>query len=179
MTHWWLVSISCCNGLVPSGNKLLPEPVLTKFSIRPQLINSLAPGNDLTMQGSKALADISLTLLALINSLPSDVIWCQGYRSTLAQVMACCMTAPSHYLNQCWLMVCEVLWHSLDSNFTENTSVVYHWNGFETYQFETVVKAPRGQWVKKGQQLNQVHQLLGFIYWRKDSCDLWDYLSPR
>ena len=23
--------------------------------------------------------------------------------STLAQVMACCLTAPSHYLNQCWL----------------------------------------------------------------------------
>ena len=39
-----------------------------------------------------------------LNSLwPSDVIWRQGSRSTLAQVMACCLTAPSHYLNQCWL----------------------------------------------------------------------------
>ena len=38
----------------------------------------------------------------IINSLwPSDVIWLQGSRSTLAQVMACCLTAPSHYLNQC------------------------------------------------------------------------------
>ena len=53
-----------------------------------------------------------------INSLwPSDVIWQQGTRSTLAQVMACCLTAPSHYLNQCWLMISEVLWHSPDSNF--------------------------------------------------------------
>ena len=52
---------------------------------------------------------------------PSDVISQQGSRSTLAQVMACCLTAPSHYLSQCWLMISEMLWHSPDSNFTENT----------------------------------------------------------
>ena len=28
-------------------------------------------------------------------------------RSTLAQVMACCLTAPSHCLNQCWLDISE------------------------------------------------------------------------
>ena len=49
---------------------------------------------------------------------PSDVIWRQGSRLTLAQVMAYCLTASSHYLNQCWLMISEVLWHSPDSNFT-------------------------------------------------------------
>ena len=32
---------------------------------------------------------------------PSDTIWRQRSGSTLAQVMACCLTAPSHYLNQC------------------------------------------------------------------------------
>ena len=31
---------------------------------------------------------------------PIDIIWRHGSRSTLAQVMACCLTAPSHYLNQ-------------------------------------------------------------------------------
>ena len=45
----------------------------------------------------------------------------QGSRSTLAQVMACCLTAPSHYLNQCWLMISEVFWHSPVSNLTKNT----------------------------------------------------------
>ena len=25
--------------------------------------------------------------------------------------MACCLTAPSHYLNQCWLLISEVQWH--------------------------------------------------------------------
>ena len=40
----------------------------------------------------------------LVNSLwPSDAIWQQGSRSTVVQVVACCLTAPSHYLNQCWL----------------------------------------------------------------------------
>ena len=48
----------------------------------------------------------------IINSLwPSDAIWRHISRSTLAQVMACCLTAPSHYLNQCWL-ISKVQWHS-------------------------------------------------------------------
>ena len=36
---------------------------------------------------------------------PSDTIWGQRSGSTLAQVMACCLTVPSHYLNQCWLFM--------------------------------------------------------------------------
>ena len=52
---------------------------------------------------------------------PSDAIWRQRSGSQLAQVMACCLTAPSHYLNQVWLMISEVLWHSPDRNFAENT----------------------------------------------------------
>ena len=52
----------------------------------------------------------SLVCFSAVNSLwPSDIIWRQGSRSTLAQVMACCLTAPSHYLDQCWLMINEVL----------------------------------------------------------------------
>ena len=51
-----------------------------------------------------------------LNSLwPGDAIWWHGTRSTLAQVMACCLTAPSHYLNQCWLIIGEVPWHSSQS----------------------------------------------------------------
>ena len=47
-----------------------------------------------------------------INSLwSSDTIWRQRSGSTLAQVMACCLTAPSHYLNQCWLIISEVQWY--------------------------------------------------------------------
>ena len=39
---------------------------------------------------------------------PCDTIWRQRSGPTLAQVMACCLTAPSHYLNQCWLIIGEV-----------------------------------------------------------------------
>ena len=56
---------------------------------------------------------ICLYTCVRVNSLwPSDAIWRQRSGSTLAQVMACWLTAPSHYLNQCWLIISEVQWHS-------------------------------------------------------------------
>ena len=42
----------------------------------------------------------------------SDTIWWHRSGSTLAQVMACCLTVPSHYLNKCWLIIKCALWHS-------------------------------------------------------------------
>ena len=67
--------------------------------------------------------------VANINSLwPSDTIWRHNSGSTLAQVMACCLMAPSHYLNQCWLIISNVEWHSSEGKFTRNTSVINHRN---------------------------------------------------
>ena len=44
-----------------------------------------------------------------INTLrPRDDIWRHRSGSTLAQVMACCLTATSHNLNQCWLITSKV-----------------------------------------------------------------------
>ena len=43
---------------------------------------------------------------------PNDVIWHHRIWSTLFQIMACCLMAPSHYLNQCWLIISDVFWHS-------------------------------------------------------------------
>ena len=107
--------------------------------------------------GTEAADDDPNRYRDVVNSLwPSDVIWRQGSWSTLAQVMACCLTAPSHYLNQCWLMISEVLWHSPDSNFTENTWDIYLWNEFEIYLFETVVKSPKGQWVNASGAENKI-----------------------
>ena len=66
---------------------------------------------------------------ACINSLwPGDTIWRRGTRSTLAQVMACCLTAPSHYLNQFWLIISEVNWHSYQGNFARDASTVNHFS---------------------------------------------------
>ena len=39
---------------------------------------------------------------------PSDATWWHKSESTWAQVMPCCLVAPSHYLNQCWLIIIEV-----------------------------------------------------------------------
>ena len=61
------------------------------------------------------------------NSLwPSDAIWQQRSGSTLVQVMAWCRQAPSHYLNQCWLILSKVQWHSSDGNFIRDTTVINH-----------------------------------------------------
>ena len=59
---WWLVNIGSGNGLVPSGNKPLPGPVLTKSPL-PYGINGLThlssyqDGNNITDGNSKCIFD--------------------------------------------------------------------------------------------------------------------------
>ena len=61
------------------------------------------------------------------NSLrPSNAIWRHRSGSTLAGVMACCLTVPSHYLNQYWLIISKVLWHSSEGNFIRDNSANIH-----------------------------------------------------
>ena len=48
----------------------------------------------------------------------SDIRWQHRSGSSLAQIIACCLTAPSHYLNQCWLIINEVLCHSPKGSIT-------------------------------------------------------------
>ena len=84
----------------------------------------------------------------LFNSLrPSDAIWRHRSGSTLARVMACCLTAPSHYLNQFWLIISKVLWHSSDGNFIRDTTVTIHYSWLENCLPKIILKSPRGQWV--------------------------------
>ena len=47
----------------------------------------------------------------------SDKIWRHWFRSTLPKVMAWCLTLPSNNLAQCWLLICQVLWHSPQEQF--------------------------------------------------------------
>ena len=62
--------------------------------------------------------------------------------------MACCLTAPSHYLKQYWLIIIEVLRHSFKGNFTGNMQDINPWYEFESYKFEIIAISLRGQWVK-------------------------------
>ena len=54
---------------------------------------------------------------------PSDAIWRRIFKSTLARVTACCLTAPSHYLKQCWLLISEVPLPSHENIFMANSQV--------------------------------------------------------
>ena len=84
-----------------------------------------------------------------VNSLrPSDAIWRQWSWTTLAQVMACCLTAPSHYLNQCWLIIRGVLWHTSESSFAGIAQGIDSGYEFEKDILKNIFKSPRGQWVK-------------------------------
>ena len=83
--------------------------------------------------------------LVHINSLwHSDTIWCQGSGSTLAQVMACCQMAPSHYLNQCRLINTDVLWHASECNFTGSAQDFNLNHELENFPFEIIAISCRG-----------------------------------
>ena len=47
-------------------------------------------------------------------------------QATLSQVMACCLTAPSHYLDQYWSIIGGDRWQSHEGGFTRETSAISH-----------------------------------------------------
>ena len=84
----------------------------------------------------------------VFNSLwPSYVIWRHRSGSTLAQVMVCCLTAPSHYLNQCWHVISKVLRHSSEGIIMRRSEDTNQWNKIENSIFRIAFGSPRGQWV--------------------------------
>ena len=96
----------CCQCL--SGSKPLPEPVLAQFSVP----------NGATRPQWQKTDRVTTTHYGTVTQY-GDI---DLSASTLAQVMACCLTAPSHYLSQCWLIICEVQWHSSEGSVTRNTT---------------------------------------------------------
>ena len=53
--------------------------------------------------------------------------------STLAHVMACCLTTQSHCLNQYWIIIMEVSWHSSEGISRGNAHNIYMWYKFENH----------------------------------------------
>ena len=120
--HWfglWFV-----HGLVPEEasshhlNQCWPELMSAYVVARPQWVNSLQP---------------------------NDAIWRRRSGSTLSQVMACCLTAPSHYLNKCWLSINNVPRYPYKSIFTGNVQE-FNMNNKITFP-KFLPSFPRGQWV--------------------------------
>ena len=79
----------------------------------------------------------------------NDAIWRQSSGSTLAQVIARCLKTPSHYLNQCRLIITRVLWRSLKSNSTRRAHEFNPWHVFNSYTFKITVISPGDQRVKR------------------------------
>ena len=75
----------------------------------------------------------------------SDAKWHHKIWSTLVEVMACCLMAPNHYLNQRWLITNEVLLHSPEDNFTLNVIYIYPWYELQNW-FKTTAGSHRGHW---------------------------------
>ena len=78
----------------------------------------------------------------------SDAIWRHRSGSTLAQVMACCLSAPSSYLNQCWLIIkygpVAITQELFYNKYLSHQFLKWDWNAL----IKISLKYPRGQWVK-------------------------------
>ena len=61
---------------------------------------------------------------SLTHLCPNDIIWRHRNGPTLAQVIACCLMAPNHYLNQCWFIISEVQLQSPEGNFTRDVLMI-------------------------------------------------------
>ena len=57
--------------------------------------------------------------------------------------MPCCLTAPSRNPNQCWLLISELLWHSLESKFTASDQAAILYIEFERDALRITATSPR------------------------------------
>ena len=104
-----------------------------------------------------------------INSLwPSYSIWHPGNWSTLVQVMACCLTEPSHCLNKCWPFISKVQRKSSEGNFTRDTPAINHQNSLKNSLSKISFQSPSSQWVN-----NIEHLIFNMVYPHSSSCHLW------
>ena len=68
-----------------------------------------------------------------------NTLWPKGQSwSTLVQVMTKCCQATRHYLNQCWLLISEILWHSYKNHFPGNTHDINLQYGFPKLHFNSL-----------------------------------------
>ena len=59
-----------------------------------------------------------------------------------------CLMAPSHYLNQCWLIINKVLWHYSESTIIRRSGDTSQQNKIKSCFFKITSRSPSDQWVK-------------------------------
>ena len=132
--QWLLVQVMACCLL---GARQLPEPIIAySYIANWTLGNQLHKNLDqikyenylkkMHLKSSHAKSCPCLYSAQWVDSMwPCDAIWRQRSWSKLAQVMAWCLMAPSHYLNQYWLTISNVQCQIFEGNFTKDTSAIY------------------------------------------------------
>ena len=66
-------------------------------------------------------------------------------RQHLLRLVACYLMAPSCYLNHCWFLMSEFLWHLPEINFTVSFLCTVLYNEFENHTFEIIAIFDTGQ----------------------------------
>ena len=128
----------------------------------PHFLDKIAHA-DCSDPGGNSMGQLSFRK-PVVNSF-CDAIWRYWYRSTLAQVFAWCLTEPSHYLNQCWYLFCEVLWHSHESSFNVSAQTTILWNEFENHSFKIIATSPKVQRVTWVSGVENWHHSSAHFYW--------------
>ena len=95
----------------------------------------------------EVLSCYEIIMVYRVNSLsPNNPYGVCSSWSILVQVMACCLMAPSHYLNQSWLIISEIHLHQVEGSCTENVPDITHYRVLKNYTFENIATSPWGQW---------------------------------
>ena len=101
-TYQFIVAISFCINAGGPLSFMVAE--YTVFILYGQCKGNISP---LVTRRSSYLFFLNKSIWYLNSLWPSDAIWSHRSGSTLVQLTACCLTTPSHYLNQCWLNIPE------------------------------------------------------------------------
>ena len=96
----------------------------------------------------RVILRVNIFVECFVNSSPPGVTYMyQWTGSTLLHVMAWFWSVPSHYLNQCWLLVNWTLRNKLQWNSSQNTELFIHGNAFENVICEMAAILSRGRLV--------------------------------
>ena len=98
-----------------------------------------------------------------------------GWRQLDMDLTRKCLIAPSHYMNQCWLLIHEVLWYSYESNVISIAQTTIPYNEFENEMYTPT--PPRGQWVNPFLLTQTLHLLLSSMNIRSESKS--EHISPN
>ena len=109
--------------IMTEPGKLFSRPYLNRWSI---------------LGDGKWLPDFNIDHIfgmeGLLNSLwPSDAMWRGRSGSTLAPLMAWCLTVPNNYMDQCCYIISAARWHSPKGNFIESRVIILHNEKWKSY----------------------------------------------